>query len=90
MEVVVEEQIGTAYEMLGVEETATISQIRTAYRKRQLQCHPDKNPDMPEKANRIAKRIAQAYEILMQHRTEYDAYLAEQRGQTSQPQETQH
>ena len=35
------------YDLLGVEPDATADQIRRAYRKKALLCHPDKNPDDP-------------------------------------------
>lgn len=47
------------YELLEVDKTATIEQIRKAFRKKALKEHPDKGGD-PEKF----KEITGAYEVL--------------------------
>lgn len=38
------------YKVIGVEHTATVGEIRKSYRKKALECHPDKNPDNPKAA----------------------------------------
>lgn len=53
----------SAYEILGVETTATDEQIRTAYRKLAKQHHPDLNPGNGAAEERF-KKISGAYAIL--------------------------
>jgi curved DNA-binding protein CbpA len=62
----------THYEVLGVAENATSTQIRDAYRKLVKQYHPDKNP-LPEAAEFI-KQINEAYDVLSdaKRRATYD------------------
>lgn len=36
------------YKLIGVEHTATEGEIRKSYRKKALECHPDKNPENPK------------------------------------------
>ena len=48
------------YEILDVEEKATISEIKTAFHQKAKDTHPDKNKGMEE----IFKEIKEAYEIL--------------------------
>ncbi|KAL4141922.1 hypothetical protein QTP88_004469 [Uroleucon formosanum] len=38
------------YGILEIQQSATEKEIKTAYRKKALQCHPDKNPDNPKAA----------------------------------------
>lgn len=64
------------YGLLGVEIGATEAEIRKAYRKKALQCHPDKNPDNP-KAAELFQELSKALEILIDAsaRSAYDKLL---------------
>lgn len=53
---------GSHYDVLGVQRTASASEIKRAYRAAALQYHPDKNKDPGAEEQFI--RIAQAYEVL--------------------------
>ena len=37
----------THYEVLGITQQAQLKEVRDAYRKMALKCHPDKDPDNP-------------------------------------------
>ena len=64
------------YALLGVDIDATEKQLKKAYRKRSLLCHPDKNPDNP-KAEEEFNDLKQAYDLLCdeQLRKAYDQVL---------------
>ncbi|XP_031638686.1 dnaJ homolog subfamily C member 17 [Contarinia nasturtii] len=64
------------YGLIGVELTATESEIRKAYRKKALACHPDKNPDNP-KAAELFHELSNALGILTDEsaRAAYDRVL---------------
>merc|ERR1711936_826711 len=51
------------YQVLGLERTANQGQIKHAYRKKAMKCHPDKNPGNEEKAEEF-KDLATAYAVL--------------------------
>ena len=62
------------YEVLGVEKTASVEEIKKAYRKKAIQYHPDKNPG-DKQAEENFKEAAEAYDVLSdpQKRQRYDA-----------------
>lgn len=64
------------YEVLGVSRNATEQEIKSAYRKKALAHHPDRNPDHREQAEEKFKEASQAYSILSdpQKRARYDQF----------------
>lgn len=52
------------YKILGVSRTASIAEIKRAYKKLALQWHPDKNVDNREEAEAKFREIAAAYEVI--------------------------
>ena len=63
------------YETLSVERTATEIDIKTAFRKQAMQCHPDRNPGSTEAEHRF-KEVNEAYEVLKDpdKRAAYDRF----------------
>merc|ERR1711997_1007575 len=62
------------YSVLEVRPTASLEEIKKAYKRKALQFHPDKN-DSPEAEERF-KQIAEAYEVLSDcdRKEKYDAH----------------
>jgi hypothetical protein len=63
------------YEILGLPATASLDQIRTAYRRLAFQFHPDRNSDPA--AQNYFQKIIEAFSVLSdpENRREYDAIL---------------
>jgi molecular chaperone DnaJ len=63
------------YESLSIERTATEVDIKSAFRKHAMQCHPDRNPGDKDAEHRF-KEINEAYEILKDpdKRAAYDRF----------------
>ena len=63
------------YEVLEVEKTASVEEIKKAYRKKAIQYHPDKNPGDKEAEEKF-KEAAEAYEVLSNadKRARYDQF----------------
>lgn len=61
------------YAVVGIGPEATPDEIRRAYRRRALECHPDRNPGDPEAAERF-KEVSEAYAVLIDaaKRRQYD------------------
>ena len=68
------------YEVLGISENATTEEIKTAYRRKAVQHHPDKNPGS-DSAHNETVAINLAYEILSndKERSEYDKFRSYER-----------
>ncbi|MBK8264171.1 MAG: J domain-containing protein [Nannocystis sp.] len=62
------------YAVLGVEPSATLDEIKRAYRRLALATHPDRHPDDPEAVDRF-RRISAAYAVLSDasERARFDA-----------------
>jgi len=63
------------YDILGVNKSASESEIKKAYRKKAIQYHPDKNPG-DKTAEENFKKAAEAYEVLgdSNKKAQYDQY----------------
>ena len=64
------------YDVLGLEKTCSIDEIKKAYRKLALKWHPDKNKENEEEATKKFREIAEAYDVLSDEkkRADYDKF----------------
>src|SRR5499425_2201885 len=64
------------YEVLGVSRTATLEEVKSAYRKAALKWHPDRNPENKTEAEVKFRECTEAYSVLSdsQKRQVYDTY----------------
>ncbi len=71
------------YEVLGVHRNASDAEIKKAFRRLALECHPDRHPDDPRAEARF-KELAEAYEVLSDpaRRADYDQFGHRENGPT--------
>ena len=62
------------YSILEIDKTATLDEIKKAYKKMAIKWHPDRNPNNSTEATEKFKNISKAYEILSnpESRKRYD------------------
>lgn len=68
----------TYYEILGVSQDATLREIKTAYRQKAMECHPDVNPEANSRECHLKMcKINEAFRVLrnINSRLEYDKSL---------------
>ncbi len=63
------------YDVLGVERGTSESDLKKAYRKLAMECHPDRHPDDPAAEERF-KQVSEAYAVLSdtEKRARYDRF----------------
>jgi DnaJ homolog subfamily B member 4 len=64
------------YKELNIQKTASVAEIKKAYRKLAMKWHPDKNPNNKDESAEKFKKISEAYSILSdkEKRKIYDQY----------------
>ena len=64
------------YEVLGVDKSASETEIKKAFKKMARKYHPDLNRDNPKEAEEKFKEVNEAYEILSnpQKKAQYDQF----------------
>ena len=60
-------EIDEARKLLGLEETATLKEIKQAYRKKAFRHHPDKNGGKDPLSEEMMKKLNQAHKTLTEY-----------------------
>lgn len=76
----------TLYQILEVAQSASIDEIKSAYRRQAMKWHPDRNPSSVAEAERRFKEIGYAYKVLSdpEARMAYDAELDSEQAEASE------
>lgn len=81
-------EIARCFEILGIDDTASLGEIKQAYRDMVKVWHPDrfsKDPRLQKKAERAMKDVNIAYDTLMSHYSIDRSYTAEQEYTNTEP-----
>jgi hypothetical protein len=63
--------IDEARKLLGLDEAATLKEIKSAYRKLSHRHHPDKQASAAGENDLMMKKVNRAYKLLMNYCTDY-------------------
>ena len=76
LDIIAEIGVDDLYQFLGIDFQCSEKEIKGAYRKKALKCHPDKNLDDPH-ASELFQRLSKAYQILIDPaaKAAYDKWL---------------
>jgi len=82
------DQINEARQLLGLTDTATLKQIKEAYKRTAIRYHPDRcqDEDKPE-CEEMMKRINEAYQLLMSYCAQYSYSFREEDVRRTYPHE---
>ncbi len=73
------EQIDEARRLLGLGETATLKQVKAAYKRAANRYHPDRCKDEDKaKCDEMMKKINEAYELIMKCCAQYSYSFSEE------------
>ncbi|XP_025025479.1 uncharacterized protein LOC112541224 [Python bivittatus] len=80
------------YKILDVPQSASMNDIKRAYRSKVLRWHPDKNPDNRKEAEQKFKEIVEAYKVLSDQSTRdhYDENSKDTSKGTKKPEDEKH
>nr|XP_028563606.1 uncharacterized protein LOC114585270 [Podarcis muralis] len=80
------------YKILDVPQSASMSDIKRAYRSKVLRWHPDKNPDNRAEAEQKFKEVVEAYKVLSDRstRNQYDGGSTETFKETKRSEDEKH
>jgi len=82
------EQIDEARKLLGLGQTATLRQIKVAYRRVASRYHPDKCEDEDKlKCVEMMKKVNEAYELITKYCTQYSYSFREEDVRRAYPHE---
>ncbi|ODS39030.1 MAG: hypothetical protein A7316_00715 [Candidatus Altiarchaeales archaeon WOR_SM1_86-2] len=65
------DKVEEARKILGLEEKATLREIKNAYRKKAKKYHPDSSPGSKEECEEVMKKVNDAYETLINYCKNY-------------------
>jgi len=73
------EQISQGRQLLGLGETATLKQIKQAYKRAANRYHPDRCKDADKaKCDEMMKKLNEAYELIMGYCAQYNYSFSEE------------